>query len=50
RVGRREGRLVLDRQADLGADHARVRYDDGAIAEVALRDLHLVAVRNRQSQ
>lgn len=50
RVGRREGRLVLDRQADLGADHARVRYDDGAITEVALSDLRLVAVRTRQSQ
>ncbi|MCE4226324.1 ParB/RepB/Spo0J family partition protein [Methylobacterium sp. C25] len=49
RVDQREGRLLLDRQADLGADHARVRYDDGAIAEVAVNDLRLVAVRDRRS-
>ncbi|MRI55344.1 ParB/RepB/Spo0J family partition protein [Methylobacterium sp. DB1607] len=49
RVGQREGRLLLDRQADLGADHARVRYSDGAIAEVAVSDLRLVAVRDRRS-
>ncbi|KOX43304.1 hypothetical protein ADL19_28375 [Streptomyces purpurogeneiscleroticus] len=49
RVGQREGRLLLDRQADLGADHARVHYDDGAIAEVAVSDLRLVAVRDRRS-
>ena len=49
RVGQREGRLLLDRQADLGADHARVRYSDGAIAEVAVSDLRLVAVRDLRS-
>ena len=49
RVGQREARLLLDRQADLGAAHARIRYDDGAIAEVALSDLRLVAVRDRRS-
>lgn len=48
RVGQREGRLLLDRQADLGADHARVHYDDGAVAEVAVSDLRLVAVRDRR--
>lgn len=49
RIGQREGRLLLDRQADLGVDYARVRYDDGAIAEVAVSDLRLVAVRDRRS-
>lgn len=49
RIGRREGRLLLDRQADLGADYARIHYDDGAIAEVAVSDVRLVAVRDRQS-
>lgn len=49
RIGKRGGRLLLDRQADLGADYARVRCDDGAIAEVAVSDLRLVAVRDRQS-
>lgn len=49
RVGPREGRLLLDRQADLGADHARVRYDDGVVAEVAVTDLRLVAVCDRRS-
>lgn len=49
RVGQREGRLLLDRQADLGADHARIHYDDGAIVEVAVSDLRLVAVRDRRS-
>lgn len=49
RIGQREGLLLLDRQADLGADHARIRYDDGVIAEVAVSDLRLVAVRDRRS-
>ncbi|GJD94452.1 ParB/RepB/Spo0J family partition protein [Methylobacterium iners] len=49
RVGQREGRLLLDRQADRGPDHARIRYDDGTIAEVLLSDLHLAALRDRRS-
>lgn len=48
RVGQREGRLLLDREADLGADHARVCYGDGAIVEVAVKDLRLLAVRDRR--
>lgn len=49
RVGQREGLLLLDRQADLGPDHARIRYDDGVIAEVAVKDLRLVAICDRRS-
>ena len=47
RVGQRDGRLLLDRQADLGTDHARIRYDDGMIAEVAVSNLRLIAIRDR---